>query len=59
MNLDEPKQLCCKSWEHDYDYLQIYRFSNIRDGSYTIRKSKKTTYIECTPETKHLKFFYI
>ena len=52
MNLDEWKQLCRKAWENDYDYLQIDRFAKIGKGRYTIRNCNKTTYIECTPETK-------
>ena len=52
MNLEEWKQLCRKAWENDYDYLQIDRFSKIGEGRYTIRNCNKTTYTECTPETK-------
>ena len=52
MNLEEWKDLCRKAWENDYDYLQIDRFAKIGRGRYTIRNCNKTTYIECTPETK-------
>ena len=52
MNLEEWKQLCRKAWENDYDYLQIDRLAKIGNGRYTIRNCNKTTYIECTPETK-------
>ena len=52
MSLEEWKQLCRKTWENDYDYLQINRFAKIGKCGYTIRKSNKTTYTECTPETK-------
>ena len=52
MNLEEWKQLCRKAWENDYDYLQIDRFAKIGNGRYTIRNCNKTTYTECTPETK-------
>ena len=52
MNLDEWKQLCRKAWENDYEYLQIDRFAKIGNGRYTIRNCNKTTFIECTPETK-------
>ena len=52
MNLEEWKQLCRKAWENDYDYLQIDRFAKIGEGRYTIRNCNKTTYTECTPETK-------
>ena len=48
----EWKQLCRKAWENDYDYLQIDRFAKIGNGRYTIRNCNKTTYTECTPETK-------
>ena len=52
MNLDEWKQLCRKTWETEYDYLQIDRFAKIGKGRYTIRNCNKTTNTECTPETK-------
>ena len=52
MNLEEWKQLCRKAWENDYDYLQKDRFVKMRKGKYTIRNCNKTTYIDCTPETK-------
>ena len=52
MNLDQWKQLCRKTWENDYDYLQMDRFAKIEQGRYTIRNCNKTTYTECTPETK-------
>ena len=52
MNLEEWKQLCRKAWEIEYDYLQIDRFAKTGEGIYTIRNCNKTSYIECTPETK-------
>ena len=52
MNLEEWISLCRKSWENDYDYLQIDRFAKIGEGRYTIRNCNKSTYIECSPETK-------
>ena len=52
MNLEEWKQLCRRSWENDYDSLQIDRFATIGNGRYTIRNCNKNNYIECTPETK-------
>ena len=52
INLEEWKQLCRKPWENDYDYLQIDRLAKIGNGRYTIRNCNKTTYTECTPETK-------
>ena len=52
MNLEEWKQFCRKAWENDYDYLQIARFAKIGNGRYTKRNCNKTTYTECTPETK-------
>ena len=52
MKLEEWKQLCRKSWENDYDYLQIDRFAKIGNGRYTIRNCNKNNYIECTPETR-------
>ena len=52
MNLEEWKQLCSKAWENDYEYLQTDRFAKIGEGRYTFRNCNKTTYIECTPETR-------
>ena len=52
MNLEEWKELCPKAWDNDYDYLQIIRLAKIGKGGYIIRNCKKTTYTECTPETK-------
>ena len=52
MNLEGWKQLCHKAWENDYVYLQIDRFAKIGRSRYTIKNCNKTTYIECTPETK-------
>ena len=52
MNLEEWKELCRKAWENDYDYLQINRFAKIGKGRYTIGNCNKSTYTECTPETK-------
>ena len=52
MNFEEWKSLCRRSWENDYDYLQIDRFAKIGEGRYTIRNCNKTTYIECICETK-------
>ena len=43
MNLEEWKQLPCKAWLIDYDYLQTDRFDKIKDTRYTIRNCKKTT----------------
>ena len=52
MNSEEWKQLCRKSWENDYEYLQIDRFAKIGNGRYAIRNCNKNNYIECTPDTK-------
>ena len=52
MNLQERKQICRKAWEEGYDYIQIHRFTKNGEGRYTIRKSNKTNYTECTHETK-------
>ena len=52
MNLEEWKQLCRKAWGNDYDFLQIDRFAKIGNGRYTFRNCNKTTYTECTLETK-------
>ena len=52
MNLEKRKQLCRKTWEKNYEYLQIDRFAKIGKGTYTIRKGNENNYIDCTPETK-------
>ena len=52
MKLREWKQLCRKARENDYDYIQIHSLAKIREGRCTIRNCIKTTYRECTPETK-------
>ena len=52
MNSEEWKQLCRKAWENDYDYLQIDRFAKVGQSKYTSRNCNKTTYTECTLETK-------
>ena len=52
MNLEEWKQLCRKSWENVYDYLQIDRFAKLGNGRCTIKNCNKNNYIVCTPETK-------
>ena len=54
MNLEEWKELRRKAGENDCEYLQIDRFNKIGQGRYSIRKCNKTTYTECTPETKPL-----
>ena len=59
MNLEEWKWLCCKSWQIDFDYLQIDRFAKIGEGTYTIRECNKHTYVEFTPETKPFQFLYL
>ena len=41
-----------KSWENEYDFLQIDRFEIIGEGRYTTRNCEENTYDECTPETK-------
>ena len=52
MNQGKWKHLCRKSWENEYEYLQIFRFAKLGEGRYAIRNYTKTTYIECTPKTK-------
>ena len=51
MNINEWKQLRHRAWD-DYECLPIDRFAKIGQGRYTLRNCNKTTYIECTPETK-------
>ena len=55
MKLQEWRELCRKAWENDYDFLQIDTFTEIGDSRYTIRKSNKTTFIDCTPDRKPFK----
>ena len=52
INLEEWKQLCRKAWEIEYDFLQKNGFVEVREGRYSISNCNKTTYAECTPETK-------
>ena len=52
MNLQEWKDICRKAWKNDYEYLQKDTFAKIQNGRYTFRNCNKTTYIECTTETK-------
>ena len=43
MSLEEWKQLFRKTWENEFDFLQIDRFSKLAKGRYTNRKCNKTT----------------
>ena len=52
MSYDEFKELCRKSWEEDYNYLNIDRSKKRDQGRYCINNESKKSYIECTPETK-------
>ena len=52
MKLEKWKQLCRKTLEKEYEYLQKDRFAKIGQCRYTTRNCNKTTYIECTSETK-------
>ena len=52
MSPEEWKQFGRKAWENVYEYLQIDRFAKIGEGLYIIRTCIKTTYIDCTSETK-------
>ena len=56
MHLDEWESSCLKAWENDFDCLQRDRFARIAEGRYAIKNCSKSTYIECTPETKHFYF---
>ena len=52
MNLEEWKQLCRRALENDFEMLQIDKFARIGQVRYTIRNCNRTTYTECTSETK-------
>ena len=52
MSHDEFNELCRKSWEEDYNYLCIDRSKEKDQGGYCICNESKSTYLECTPETK-------
>ena len=58
MILQEWKSLCQKSWENEYEYLQIDKLAKMEQGRFTIRDCKKNTYLECTPEMKPFCFLY-
>ena len=53
MNYDEFTQMCHKAWDERYNYLCIDMAENKNDGKYRIFNKKKTTYIDCIPETNH------
>ena len=55
INLEEWREVSRRARENDYDYLQIDRFSKIGEVRYTIETCSKTTFTECTPETKHFR----
>ena len=52
MRYDEFKQLCLKAWEEGYNYLCIDRCKKRGQGTYCNYYGSKSTYTECTPETK-------
>ena len=52
MNLEKWKQYWRMTWENEYGYLQIDRFTKIGEGRYTNRNCNKATYIEGIRETK-------
>ena len=52
MDLEEWKSLFRKASENDYEFLQKDRIAKKGEGRHTNRNCNKTTYIECTPDTK-------
>ena len=54
-NSEEWEQLCRKTWENDFYYLQIDRFAKTGEGRYTIRNCNENNFIDCTPESKPFK----
>ena len=52
MSSDEFKQFCRKTWDEDYKYRCIDRSKKKDRGRYRIYNESKTSYIECTPETR-------
>ena len=54
MNLEDGKQLCCKAWGNDYEFLQIDRLAKKREGRYTIINCNKIIYIQNALPKHHL-----
>ena len=52
MSYDEFEDLCRKSWDEEYNYLCIDRCKKRYQGRYCTYNENKSSYIECTLETK-------
>ena len=55
MKYDEFREMCHKAWSERYNYLCIDMTKNKNDGKYRISNERKTTYIDCIPETEPFK----
>ena len=51
MKYDEFKETCHKAWDEKYNYLCIDVTKNKNEGKYRIFNERKTTYIDCIPES--------
>ena len=52
MRYDEFKEMCSFAWSERFNYLCIDMTKNKNEGNYRIFNEKKTTSIECIPETE-------
>ena len=52
MNYDEFTEMCHKAWDERYSYLCIDITKNKNEGKNRIFNERRTTYIECIPESE-------
>ena len=52
MLLSEFKDMCCKAWSEEVNYLCIGMTNKKHEGKYRIFNESKNTYIECICETE-------
>ena len=52
MKYDDFKEMCHRAWNERFNYLCIDMTENKNEGKYRIFNERKTTYIDCTPESE-------
>ena len=52
MIYDEIKEMCRVAWSEKFNFLCIDMTKNKNEGKYRILNERKTTYIDCIPETE-------
>ena len=52
MSYDEFRNIYRRSWEEEFNYLCTDRSKKKDQGRYCICNESKSTYVQCTPETK-------